>query len=101
MGTNQIDTDENTPVCLAIKDDDTEAMKCLLDHKLGIGTTIVNNNIDSPFHTTVWIGSPGLIRAYMSHLQQTTLSKVSVFHLTDKYELHGWSDFGIYKKIRV
>ena len=33
MGTNQIDIDENTPVHLAIKNDDTEAMKCLLDHK--------------------------------------------------------------------
>ena len=33
MGANQIDTDENTPVYLAIKNDDTEAMKCLLDHK--------------------------------------------------------------------
>ena len=36
MGANQIDTDENTPVHLAIKNDDTElteAMKCLLDHK--------------------------------------------------------------------
>ena len=66
MDANQIDSDGNTPLHLAIKDCHTEAMKCLLDHK-GIDTTIVNNDKDSPFHTAIRFGSPQLIRDYMNH----------------------------------